>query len=145
MLAFSYIDLVLEDTPIDQAGVEEKLRDLVQEVDNLSDRQDQKRDRMAVRFRRVSAFLDYLRSEEEREIGEFDLQRRGGLWADPFMPDISTQVEHEIQWIDRRLQENAEKTTDDLAWDPMDDDEPDSFDDEAADAISQDELASSPD
>ena len=65
--AFSYTDLVLQDTPIDSSGVEQELRAFVHEVDNLSDRQEEKRTRMEVRFKRVRLFLDYLQREEDRE------------------------------------------------------------------------------
>jgi hypothetical protein len=43
------------------------LKSQVEEVDNLSDREDQKLDRMTVRFARVREFLDYLQREEEGE------------------------------------------------------------------------------
>lgn len=35
--SFAYLDLILQDTPLDDPGVEEKLRGFVHEVDNLSD------------------------------------------------------------------------------------------------------------
>ena len=121
--AFSYIDLVLQDTPLNEPSVEQTLRNLVQEVDNLGDRQEEKRARMEVRFKRVRCFLKYLRNEEHREFNVFDLTRRGGLWAEPFMPRIERQIEREIHWIDRRIQENAERINEDLTWETEDEDE----------------------
>ncbi len=112
--AFSYLDLVLEDTPLDDAGVEEKLRAYVHKVDNLSDRDDQKLERMYVRFARVRCFLDYLSREEEREEEQFDLPRRGGVWAEKFVPTIRSQVERELGWIQRRLEENRERYAEDI-------------------------------
>jgi hypothetical protein len=112
--AFSYLDLVLQDTPLNDAAVERNLRAYVEQVDNLSDREDQKLERMQVRFSRVKEFLDYLQKEEQREEKEFDLAKRGGIWAEPFVPMIRTQVEQETSWIDRRLKENRERFVDDI-------------------------------
>jgi hypothetical protein len=112
--AFSYIDLVLQDTPINEIDVERRLRTLVQQVDNLADRQEEKLARMQVRFERVRTFLKYLRSEEDKEQDEFDLSKRGGIWAERFIPDIEAQIEREIEWIQRRLEQNREKVVDDL-------------------------------
>jgi hypothetical protein len=112
--AFSYLDLVLQDTPYNNAAVERKLRSYVENVDNLSDREDQKLERMQVRFTRVREFLAYLQTEEQREIAEFDLAKRGGIWAEPFTPPIQAQTEREIAWIERRLKENRERVADDI-------------------------------
>lgn len=65
--AFSYLDLVLQDTPLNDAAVELSLRTYVDQVDNLSDREDQKLERVQVRFCRVREFLDYLQKEEQQE------------------------------------------------------------------------------
>lgn len=112
--AFSYLDLVLQDTPFNDAGVEHKLRSYVDQVDNLSDREDQKLERMQVRFARVREFLDYLHKEEQREEREFELAKRGGIWADRFVPRIRAQIEREISWIERRLNENRERFAEDI-------------------------------
>jgi len=112
--AFSYIDLVLQDTPLDDAAVERKLRDYVETVDNLSDKEDQKLQRMEVRFRRVREFLDYLQREEERETKQFDLAARAEIWSEPFVPKIRLQIEEEISYIERRVNENREKYTQDV-------------------------------
>ena len=112
--AFSYIDLVLQDTPLDDSTVEERLRSFVDQVDNLSDREEDKLDRMQVRFARVRTFLDYLLKEEEYEQEQFDLIKRGGIWANPFVPRIREQIEREISWIQRRLAENRERFAEDI-------------------------------
>ncbi len=65
--SFAYLDLVLQDRPINSGSVVRNLKSQVEEVDNLPDREDQKLDRMAVRFARVREFLDYLQREEEGE------------------------------------------------------------------------------
>jgi hypothetical protein len=114
--AFSYLDLVLQDTPLNDSSVERTLRDLVHEVDNLSDRAEEKLSRMGVRFKRVQTFLKYLQNEESQEEIVFDLLRRGGMWAEPFMPAVLRQIDREISWIGKRIQENSEKVAEDLSW-----------------------------
>ena len=54
---FAYLDLVLQDTPIDERDVERELRNSVFKVDNLADREGEKGDRMTARFGRVDRFL----------------------------------------------------------------------------------------
>lgn len=75
---FAYLDLVLQDTPIDVSSVEEELRRSVSRVDNLADREAEKIQRMSERFERVDRFLRYLDKQEEREHNEKDVQRLGG-------------------------------------------------------------------
>jgi hypothetical protein len=97
--SFAYLDLVLQDTPLDDSRVEEALRAYVQQVDNLSDREDQKFERVEIRASRVRLFLRYLANEEERERKQFDLDRQGGIWEEPFVPAIAAQIESELTWI----------------------------------------------
>jgi hypothetical protein len=123
VMAFSYLDLVLQDTPLNSVALERKLRSYVEQVDNLSDREDQKLERMRVRFSRAREFLDYLQTEENREAAEFDLAKRGGIWAAPFVPRIREQIEREIAWIERRLKENRERLAEDIRFE-SDPDEP---------------------
>src|SRR5262249_18296505 len=110
---FAYLDLVLEDTPINSGAVEKKLRSFVEQVDNLSDREDQRLERMAIRFDRVREFLDYLQREEEEEQRRFNLDRRG-IWAEPFVLPIRRQVDRQTAWIERRINENREHVVDDV-------------------------------
>jgi len=112
--AFSYVDLVLQDTPLDDTQLAHKLRNYVEQVDNLSDREEQKLERMLVRFARVRSFLDYLLSEEQREEKQFDLEKRGGIWAESFVLIIRSQVEKEIAWIRKRYEENRERYAEDI-------------------------------
>ncbi len=108
MKSFSYVDLVLQDTPLNDPNVELTLRGFVQQVDNLTGREDEKLPRMEVRFARVRAFLDYIAHEEQNERAAFSLQATSDVWGVPFMPSIREQVEREIEWISRRLRENRE-------------------------------------
>jgi hypothetical protein len=112
--SFSYIDLALQDTPINDPQTEAELRDWVQQVDNLGDRDDQKLTRMDIRFARVRAFVDYLKREEAEEEDAFDLSRAGGAWSLPLMTGIAGQIDREIEWIERRLKQNRELFPDDV-------------------------------
>lgn len=112
--SFAYLDLVLQDTPLNDAATEAKLRSLVQQVDNLGDREEEKFDRLQVRFQRVREFLSYLRSEELKEKKLFDLRRSGGVWGTPIVPTILSQIDREIEWIERRLKENRELFPEDV-------------------------------
>jgi hypothetical protein len=134
--AFSYIDLVLQDTPLNDAATERELRLYVQQVDNLGDRQEEKLARMQVRFARVRNFMEYLRREEENEEVQFNLSNRGGIWAQPFVPGIRDQIEIEIGWIERRLKENRERFAEDIQWPVAQGDEPQGLgdDEDASDA-----------
>jgi hypothetical protein len=112
--SFAYLDLVLQDTPINSSSVVQELKSQVEEVDNLSDREDEKLARMTVRFTRVRKFLDYLQREEEGEQTRFALRMRGGAWAEAFVVPIRRQIDTQIAWIERRLKENRERFIDDV-------------------------------
>lgn len=75
--SFAYLDLVLQDTPMNDPNVEHALRKAVYDVDNLSDWDEQKLPRMQVRFDRVRKFLEYLSEEEEVEQTQFQLSHPG--------------------------------------------------------------------
>ena len=111
---FAYLDLVLQDTPIDDFKVEKALRDSVSKVDNLADREAEKVDRMSARFERVSRFLEYLHEQEELEHKDRDLARLGGMVGTRFVPTLRRKFEKERNWIARRLRENREKLSDDF-------------------------------
>ena len=125
--SFSYLDLVLQDTPLNDLTLERTLRRQVEEVDNLSDREDQKLARMQVRFDRVRTFLDYLQAEEQGEQNSFDLPRSGGIWSEPVIPGIREQIEDGIAWIEKRLRENRERIAEDIKF---------NYDEEDAEVVS---------
>jgi hypothetical protein len=118
--SFPYLDLVLQDTPVDDATVEQELRRKIAVVGNLSDRDDQKVERMRVRFERVALFLDYLRAEEQTERKEWGLDRLAGPIAEAFVPRISEAFEQQRDWIRRRHQENRERYADETFIDDTD-------------------------
>jgi hypothetical protein len=125
--SFAYLDLVLQDTPMNDPNVEHALRKAVYDVDNLSDWDEQKLPRMQVRFDRVRKFLEYLSEEEEVEQTQFQLSTLGGIWAEPFVPGIAERIEDEIAWIERRLRENRERFVEDIQM-RAEADEPDPLD-----------------
>ena len=114
--SFAYLDLVLQDTPINKPSVVQKLTDSVHRVDNMSDREDQKIDRVRARFTRVESFLDYLQDEEDSERAHFDLYSVDSPIAEPILQGIREQFEHEKSWIERRLKENREKIEEEILY-----------------------------
>ena len=112
---FAYLDLVLQDTPIDDRGVEKALRDSVFKVDNLADREAEKIDRMTARFERVNRFLEYLQDQEDREHRDRDLETLGGVIGKRFVLRLRSKFEKERGWIEHRLRENRERFRDDFA------------------------------
>ena len=111
---FAYLDLVLQDTPLDDPDVEKYLRDSVYKVDNLSDREDEKIARVRARCERVDVFIDYLIAQEKFERLEFALTDLEHPMADPVMLDIRDNFQREKEWILKRLTENREKFEDDV-------------------------------
>jgi rhamnose utilization protein RhaD (predicted bifunctional aldolase and dehydrogenase) len=112
--SFAYLDLVLQDTPLNDRSVEWYLRDSVHHVDNLADREEEKLQRMSIRFERVARFLDYLQKEEVQEIKTYGLQDRDSVIADQIVPVIKSAHEQERLRIERRLRENRERYAEDV-------------------------------
>lgn len=107
--SFAYLDLVLQDTPINNEKTVDQLKRSVHEVDNLGDREDQKLQRMGVRFDRVQAFLNYLEEEEQQEIQYHRLATINSVLADPIIPKINEAFARSRSYIEARLRENREK------------------------------------
>lgn len=120
---FSYLDLVLQDTPLNDPDVEKKLRDSVFRVDNLADREDEKLVRMQVRFDRVARFLAYLDAEETREHQDRDLQALGGVVGERIVPGLTASFQKERASIETRLQRNRERYAEDVQLVPDQEDE----------------------
>lgn len=112
--SFPYLDLALQDTPLDDADVERDLTRAVHGVDNLSDREDQKLERMEVRFHRVECFLGYLERQEAEEGGRFGLSARSGPLAQKFVPRIKSEYERQRDYIRQRLRQNRERFAEDF-------------------------------
>ena len=110
---FAYLDLVLQDTPFNDVDTEKYLRDSVYQVNNMSDREEEKVHRVNARFLRVERFLDYLIAQENNERKEFGLDGYDHPMADSVMPYIKGEYIDEKGWIRRRLSENRERFEDD--------------------------------
>ncbi len=111
--AFAYLDLVFQDTPINDQQVAEKLKQAIIDVDAIADTQEFMSEKIELRSTRVKYFLDYLSREEKKEREKFFLNEVGGVLGQEFMPAIIAQCEKEIDWIKYRITERAEKQTDD--------------------------------
>jgi len=107
--SFCYLDLVLQDTPIDDAYIVEELTRLVKQVDNLSGRDEDKLERTEVRFSRVEVYLDYLSKEEDKELIINPGIQKFSEFKEKFIPNILVLYQRERDWIRGRLQENKEK------------------------------------
>lgn len=102
---FAYIDLVLQDTPLNDEGLEHYLRQSVYDVNNLSDPEREKFERMQVRFNRTKRFLDYLSEEERREFDLFEMARLPKPLSEGFMPLIQERFGFDRGYIESRLRE----------------------------------------
>ena len=109
---FSYLDLVLQDTPLNELGIAEDLRDSVREVDNLYDRSEEKVVRVEARFRRVERFLKYLGNEEEDEFERFGLAPVSSILTERITPWLAKSFQNNRDWISTRLAENRERPID---------------------------------
>jgi energy-coupling factor transporter ATP-binding protein EcfA2 len=108
---FIYLDLILQDTPLDDEDLEKILRQSVYEVNNLSDREREKYERMQVRFNRTQRFLDYLTKEEDREFDRFGISRLPKPLSEKFMPVIQDRFKADREYIEKRLQEGRVEDT----------------------------------
>lgn len=102
---FAYLDLVIQDTPLNDEKIEADLRQSVYDVNNLADREEEKERRMKVRFDRTQKFLEYLSHEEEREFEFFDIKLLPKPMCYPFMPRILTIFSDDRKYIENRLRE----------------------------------------
>ena len=102
---FAYLDLVLQDTPLNDENLERSLRQSVYEVNNLADREHEKHERMQVRFNRTQKFLDYLTNEENQEFQTIALDNIKGSLSQRYMPYIQKRFKEDRQYIEERLGE----------------------------------------
>ena len=87
--SFSYVDLVLVDTPIADIPLARRLANLAEMTD------------MTVRFERVRAFLEYLEKREGDELAAAAV--RVGPFQEALVPTLRTQIEKEIGLISGKL------------------------------------------
>lgn len=107
--SFCYLDLMLQDTPLNDKILADGLKRSVEEVGNLLEKEEEKLERLRVRFDRVERFLDYLEAEEEREAKTFALDSLRSLFSQRFVPGMREQYLRERESILQRIQTNLEK------------------------------------
>ncbi len=111
--AFAYLDLVFQDTPINDDKIAAKLGQLIRDVDEISEIQEYMPERMDLRFERVETFLSYLSKEEQEERKKYSLDTQVGPLRQEFIPDILAQYKAEKEWIEKRIAEKSFKQADD--------------------------------
>ena len=130
---FAYLDLVLQDTPLNDGSVEYDLRQSVFNVNNMTDDEDKKLERVQARFDRVGRFIEYLEMEEESEFQRFDLGSSSSPLAEKIVPRLKAEFEDERNWILKRLRENREKYREEYTSSRYVDDEDDFLDSDGED------------
>jgi hypothetical protein len=113
---FSYLDLVLQDTPLNNKQLAKELLDSVVRVDNLNDSEHAKVERLHERFNRVEKFLNSLEKEEEEEIKSYNLETIESIFSKKITPTIRTHFVRQRDWIKRRVEENREKFAEESAF-----------------------------
>jgi hypothetical protein len=122
---FAYLDLVLQDTPLNDGQLEKTLRQSVYDVNYLPDFDEKKIERTEARFERVETFIAYLEIEEKRERAQFQLDQNKSPIGEPIMSRIRTEFEEERNWIRKRIKENREKYKEEYAYRTYDNEEAD--------------------
>lgn len=102
---FAYLDLVLQDTPLDDHDLARNLQQSVYNVSNLADREAEKNERMLVRFNRTQLFLDYLKVQEDAEFDRYNLEGLPAPLNVRFVSTIQNEYSQEREYIERRLRE----------------------------------------
>jgi hypothetical protein len=100
---FVYLDLVLQDTPLNDAELASTFRDSLYLVNNLVDQEEQKLARVRTRLDRVGQFLGYLEEEESKEIAHFGLDRLDGPLSIAFAPKMLEVFKKDRNYLEERL------------------------------------------
>lgn len=104
---FAYLDLVSEDTALDNRGVVESLWDLSQEINRIRgsyvDSEDERVHKLDLRFRRVDTLIRHFEKMEGDERAAFGLKSRVGIVAEPVMTSVATTYRAEQAFIKERF------------------------------------------
>lgn len=106
---FCYLDLVLQDTPIDDLAVVKQLTEYMKQVDNLSGKEEDKGDRILVRFNRVILYLEYLLEQESDEIEQISAMPINPIFIKAFVPEIIGRNNEQRKIIITKYEENISK------------------------------------
>jgi hypothetical protein len=108
MYTFSYLDLVLQDTPINSEDVYQKLVNSLYLVNNLGGPDEEKEQRLEERFNRVSIFLNYLKCEEDEENERYNLDKDDSSDFPPIVDIMLERFNRETEYIRMRFKENRQ-------------------------------------
>jgi hypothetical protein len=100
---FAYLDLILQDTPLNDADLARTFRESVYQVNNLADKDAEKVARLGVRLDRVGQFLRYLEQDERSEQDHFGLSMVQGPLSTAFMPETLGVFKKDREYIENRL------------------------------------------
>jgi hypothetical protein len=121
--SFSYLDLVLQDTPVNSLGLMKELEGSVYKVDNLGDKEEEKIARMESRFLRVEKFLSYLQEQESFENKQFEIGRIKSDITEPLVSEIAERYKKQKAWIEKRIRENRERYAEEKLFEPSSEEE----------------------
>jgi len=113
---FSYLDLMLQNTPLNDEHLARILTASIQKVNNLIDREDQKIERTDERFARTEKFMEYLAAEEAAETKKYGLDKSKSVISESIVPAIRANFNDQKSWISRRLRENRERYAEELTF-----------------------------
>jgi hypothetical protein len=113
--SFTYLDLILQDTPFSSKAVALDLMNSVHQVDNLSGRDEDKLSRLTARFLRVEKFLDYLTGEEKSERELYQLDSRSTPIAASWVGPIRESYVKQRESILAKINQNRERTDDQIS------------------------------
>ncbi len=102
---FCYLDLILQDTPLNDGALRDELALFMKKVDNLTGRDEDKYQRTLVRFERVDLFLKYLKEQEDLERAQ-NKTPINPFFGKSIVSDIISGYTRDKEFILRRYHEN---------------------------------------
>ena len=138
--SFAYLDLVFQDTPINDESTLRVLVESIKKVGNLSDPEEDKVAKMEERFKRITTFLKYLEQEEQKEFNSYYFEGKTGLIYSTFLPSMWEAFNGQKEWILDRLKGNKEKYADEQLGFNFSDSEESIIDDKDEDNDDNDKL-----
>ncbi len=108
LYSFSYLDLVLQDSPINSEDVYLQLVNSMYLVNNLGGPEEEKVQRLEERINRVSIFLNYLKTEEDAEIEMYYLEKQQNSDFPPIVDLIIEKFKKQSEYIRMRSLENRQ-------------------------------------
>jgi len=106
---FSYLDLVLQDTPIDDEETSKSITELMRQVDNLSGKEEDKYNRMLIRFNRVNEFIEYLLQQENQEQSVIKSLPINPVFLTKFVPSMIGRLNEQRVNILGKYEANLQK------------------------------------